>query len=318
MTVLILAPEHDLTADRMVAHLQRREVPAARFDTAWFPQRAHLAATLHDGAWAGTLTFGERCVALDELRSIWYRSPSAFELPPALSPAERHWAAGEAKLGLGGVLSALPVLWVNQPSRVADAAFKPLQLRVAAMCGLAVPETLITNDDTAVRCFAETGETVSKALGAPSIREQNIRMTAFTHVLDDADLDDLRGVEATAHQFQRWVPKDYEARVIVVGAAVFAAGIHAGTSETYVDWRNSYSDLAYSRPCPPESVRDGVVRYCREFGLVYGAFDFVVRPDGCWVFLECNAGGQYGWIEDAIDAPITTALADVLAAGAVP
>jgi hypothetical protein len=33
------------------------------------------------------------------------------------------------------------------------------------------------------------------------------------------------------------------------------------------------------------------------------------------VFLECNAGGQYGWIEDAVSAPITTALADLLAAG---
>lgn len=46
-----------------------------------------------------------------------------------------------------------------------------------------------------------------------------------------------------------------------------------------------------------------------------GPFDFVVRLDGTWVFLECNAGGQYGWIEDAVSAPITTALADLLAAG---
>lgn len=123
MTVLILAPERDITADRMVAHLRRQEVPTVRFDTAWFPQRARLAATLRDGAWTGALDVAERHVALEEIRSIWYRSPSAFELPPALSPAERHWAAGEAKLGLGGVLSALPVLWVNHPSRVADACF---------------------------------------------------------------------------------------------------------------------------------------------------------------------------------------------------
>jgi hypothetical protein len=38
----------------------------------------------------------------------------------------------------------------------------------------------------------------------------------------------------------------------------------------------------------------------------------VIRPDGVWVFLECNPGGQYGWIEDAIDVPITETIADLL------
>lgn len=66
---------------------------------------------------------------------------------------------------------------------------------------------------------------------------------------------------------------------------------------------------------PPAGVAAGVLRYCVELGLTYGAFDFVIRSDDEWVFLECNAGGQYGWIEDAIDAPITQAIADLLEKG---
>jgi glutathione synthase/RimK-type ligase-like ATP-grasp enzyme len=50
-------------------------------------------------------------------------------------------------------------------------------------------------------------------------------------------------------------------------------------------------------------------------GLVYGALDFVIGPDG-WTFLEVNAGGQYGWLEDATGAPITSRLADLLTKGA--
>lgn len=39
-----------------------------------------------------------------------------------------------------------------------------------------------------------------------------------------------------------------------------------------------------------------------ELGLVYGAFDFVITPQGEWVFLEVNPGGQYGWLtRDASD-----------------
>jgi ATP-grasp ribosomal peptide maturase len=312
MTVLILASELDITADDMVIVLKERDVPVARMDTAWFPQRASVDAAFRDGQWRGVLRAGGRTIALEGLRSIWYRSPSAFQFPPEMSETERRWAMGEAKLGLGGVLASLPVRWVNYPSRNADAAYKPVQLAVAARCRLAVPDTLITNKAEAVRRFAEGGTTVAKALGAPAIVEDGGRKTTFTHRLDDTGLADLRGVEHTAHQFQRWVPKSFEARVFAVGDRVFAAAIHAGSEASYLDWRNDYTALRYESIEPPADVAAGVVAYCAELGLGYGAFDFVIGPDGAWVFLECNPGGQYGWIEDAINAPITETIADLL------
>jgi ATP-grasp ribosomal peptide maturase len=315
MTVLILAPERDFTADRMVKALEDRDVPVARVDTAWFPQRASIDAELRDGRWVGTLSAGGRAIALEGLRSAWYRSPGAFGFPAELSATERNWAMSETKLGLGGVLASLPVKWINHPSRNADAAYKPVQLITAARCGLTVTDTLVTNLPDAVRRFAEAGETVTKAFGAAAIIEDGGRKTTFTHRLDAADLADLRGVEVSAHQFQRWISKEYEARVIVVGDRLFTAGIHAHSAATYLDWRNDYKALQYERIEPPASVAAGILEYCVELGLTYGAFDFVIRPDGNWVFLECNAGGQYGWIEDAIDAPITEALADLLEKG---
>ena len=100
--------------------------------------------------------------------------------------------------------------------------------------------------------------------------------------------------------------------MFVVGGRVFAAAIHAGSEASYVDWRNDYAALRYESIEPPADVAAGVVDYCAAFDLVYGAFDFVIRPDGGWVFLECNPGGQYGWIEDATGAPITDTIADLL------
>ncbi len=315
MTVLILAPERDFTADRMVKALEDREVPVARVDTAWFPQRATVDAELRNGRWVGTLSVGGRTILLEGLRSVWYRNPSAFGFPTELSATERHWAMSETKLGLGGVLASLPVRWVNHPSRNADAAYKPVQLVTAARCGLTVTDTLVTNRPDAVRRFAASGETVTKAFGAAAIVEDGGRKTTFTHRLDEADLADLRGIEVSAHQFQRWIPKAYEARVIVVGDRLFAAALHAENAATYLDWRNDYNALRYERIEPPVSVAVGILEYCVEFGLAYGAFDFVIRPDDEWVFLECNAGGQYGWIEDAIEAPVTETLADLLEQG---
>lgn len=312
MTVLLLAGERDLTADRMVRELAARSVEVLRFDTAWFPSDVGLDAEFRDGSWRGALRVRQRNVDLQRLRSVWYRSPSAFDFPADLNPVERQWAGNEAKVGLGGVLTSLPMAWVNHPARQADAAVKPVQLWVAARCGFTVPDTLLTNEPRSVRRFADDRATVTKALSAPAVVESGRRATAFTHVLAEADLRDLRGVAVTVHQFQRWVSKAYEVRLIVVGERMFAAGIHAGTDMTRVDWRNGYDDLAYSRPVVPDPVRRAALAYLEYFDCAYGAFDLVVDPDGEWVFLECNPGGQYGWIEDATGYGITAAIADLL------
>jgi ATP-grasp ribosomal peptide maturase len=286
MAVLVLAADRDPTADRVGGVLADRGIPVVRVDTAHFPERASIDAEFRNGAWTGTLRMGETVAVLEEVRSIWYRSPGAFEFPGELSPTERHWAMTESKLGVGGVLTALPVQWVNHPARNADASYKPVQLVTAARCGLAVADTLVTNEPAAVRRFAEPDMTVTKAFGSPSIREDGIRKTTFTHVLTEDGLADLRGIEVSAHQFQRWIPKAFEARVILVGDRQFTAAIHARSAETRIDWRNDYTALRYERIDPPDAVVEGVRRYCTEFGLVYGAFDFVIRPDGEWVFLE--------------------------------
>lgn len=315
MTVLILAAERDLSADAMVRALGERGVPVFRADVGWFPQRLTLDAELHDGRWVGRLATAHREVTLQDVRSVWYRSPSAFRFPAAMSPAERRHAGHEAKLGLGGVLASLPVLWVNHPGRHADAGHKPRQLVAAARAGLDVRPTLVTNDALAVRRFAgQAGPAgaVTKMLGAPAICEQGGRRVALTQRLSPSDLDDLRGVELTAHQFQWWASKREEARVIVVDRHVFAVAIRADSAAAQVDWRADYGALTYEPVTLPAAVARGVLAVMRDLGLVYGAFDFVIGPDERWTFLEVNPGGQFGWLEDVTGIPVTATVADLL------
>lgn len=328
MTVLILAGERDLSADAMVRQLQERDVPVLRIDMAWFPQQLTVEAVIRSGRWEGQLATPHRVVELEGVRSILYRAPSTFQFPTALSPAERQHAHNEAKLGLGGVLASLPALWINHPSRQADASYKPVQLAAAAECGLTVPDTLVTNTADAVRSFvAATGDdgAVTKMFGAPAIMESRGRRVAYTERIGPEELHDLRGIETTAHQFQQWVPKSFEARMVCVGELVFTIGIHAGSDTSRVDWRSDYAALDYEIVKPPGEVEAAAQALMKRFGLVYGAFDFVVTLAGEWVFLELNPGGQYGWLDElntvaehfGTARPITSALADRLAEGAL-
>ena len=210
MSVLILADERDPSADAMVRALTERDTVVHRVDTAWFPGQLSISAELAGGGWSGQLRTPYRTIDLDGIAATWFRSPKAYRFPVEMTSAERGFANLEAKYGLGGILTSLPVLWINHPARLADAAYKPAQLAHAARRGLTVADILITNDPISVRQFAGRGTTVTKVLGSNSIVESGGRKLSYTRVLDAADLGDLRGIEQTTHLFQRWISKAHE------------------------------------------------------------------------------------------------------------
>jgi ATP-grasp ribosomal peptide maturase len=315
MSVLILAEDIDATADTMVHALLERDAVVHRVNTAWFPAQLSVSAGLRGGRWAGQIRTPARVIDLEGITAVWYRTPRAYQFPSELSPAERGHANLEAKYGLGGVLSSLPALWVNHPSRLADAAYKPVQLVTAYQCGLTVPDTVITNEADTIREFAAGGKTVSKVFGTNTIMEEGVRKIGFTRLLDDIDLADLRGINVTTHLVQRWVPKAHEVRMVVIGDNITAAAIRADSPESYIDFRSDYDNLSYELIDPPADVVDGVRQLMSAMDVIYGALDFVVQPNGNWTFLEINAGGQFGFIEDETDAPLTAQLADLLTKG---
>jgi ATP-grasp ribosomal peptide maturase len=314
-TVLVLTGDDDPTADAVIAELRRRPVLVTRLDIGDFPARLRLSAHVAAGL-QGRLDVGDVSVELVDVRSVYYRRPSQFSFPAGLSDGDEVFARSEARLGLGGVLAALDAVWINDPMRVAAAEYKPLQLRAAARCGLTVPPTLVTNDAVSVDEFtAEHGPVVCKTLSSVVLSEGGRPQVVFTTQVDPATIEPAE-VAATAHLFQHQVPKAWEARVTMVAGEPYAVAIHAGSPRGRVDWRADYDGLRYEQITPPHSVIAGMRRYLADFGLHYGAFDFVVDPDGRWHFLECNPAGQWLWLYHETGVPIPAALADALTKGA--
>jgi ATP-grasp ribosomal peptide maturase len=319
MTVLVLTRPNDGTAGGVVAELERRGIPVVWSDIGDFPLEVKVEAFLADHQeWRGSMSIVGRSVNLDEIRAIYYRRPTGFRLPDHLSPEQQRFAKAEARRGLGGLLLTLPVRWVSHPSRVADAEFKPLQLQVAAACGLRVPRTLLTNDVVRARELGEqlAGSMIYKPLSAPSVHIGGELRHIYTTRVDNNSLHEEE-VRLTAHLFQELVPKKYDLRLTVVGDKFFAVAIHAKSDEAYLDWRSDYSALDYEPIDTPDDIRHRVMALLERFKLPFGALDFAITPEGEWVFLEINPNGQWGWIEEHTDLPITSAMADLLTGEAV-
>ncbi|MGH3852514.1 MAG: MvdC/MvdD family ATP grasp protein [Pseudonocardiaceae bacterium] len=316
--VLVLADAGDWSAAEVGKHLDARGVRWLLLDTADFPQRMSLDARLDTGhsGWQGEVTIGGQTLRLGEVTAVYYRKPRDFDLPDGLSGPERRFSHAQARVGLGGVLASLPVRWLSHPSALADAEYKPRQLAMLRQAGLPTPPTLITNNPEAVRAFAAAqGDLVVKPLAEPIVWEGGGESVVFTRRVAVEDLDTLDGVDATAHLFQVFQEKGCECRVMAVGTdRLFAVAIHAGSSESYVDWRSDYAALRYEVIKTPEHIRAGIARYLRAAALAYSAFDFVIRPDGTWMTLEANASGMWGWLAEECGLPIAEAIADELTA----
>ncbi|MDF5753633.1 ATP-grasp peptide maturase system methyltransferase [Spongiactinospora sp. TRM90649] len=140
--VLALAADDD----RVVRELAGRGATVHRVDVGDFPLDLRMTAGLGAGRWEGELRGLAVRLALRHVTGVYYRRPTQFRLPEGMSGPERLFAYNEARRGLGGVLHTLDCLWINHPIKVAAAEYKPVQLATARACGLAVPETLITND----------------------------------------------------------------------------------------------------------------------------------------------------------------------------
>lgn len=314
MTVLIVSQELDATADEVVLALGDRGVPVFRIDRAWFPQRLTLEAELCAGEWTGCLRTTERRVELCDIRSVWYRWRSKFVLSPQLSAPDWQHAEREACTGFDGVVCSLDARHVNHPHRVA-ALPKPVELILAARCGLDVPRTMISNSSSQVRGFANGSYSVVRKLFSCHVVDDTGRsMVGHTRLITDDDLAELDNVALTAHQVQCYVDKLMDVRVVVVGDRVFPVAIHPLSEAARIDFRTDYRALRHEVIELPVPVAQGIRRFMAESGLLMASMDFSVGRDGRYYFLESNpAGGQYGWLESKTGVRLTEAVVDLLA-----
>lgn len=227
--VLVIAQAEDATVDLVVDALCARGADVARIDTADFPRRLSLAAAPDRIDVPGYLCTEHHLIDLAVVRSVYRRSPARFAFPDGMSGPEERFATVESVYGLGGVLAAQPWRWIDHPSAVADASYKPRQLQVAAQRGLTVPRSLVTNIGARVRAFAaEVGGTiVYKSLGTGVVAEQDDLRRVYTSRLTAGELDDP-AIALSCHLFQEWVPKAFDVRLTVVGERCFAVAVRGG------------------------------------------------------------------------------------------
>ncbi len=243
-----------------------------------------------------------------EITAVWDRRP---EIPKYL-PIKHHersvnkYNRDEAH----GFLSFLRYYMkdiYSIGSIVADryASSKMLQLSVASQLGMKIPDTCFANYKDAFGSLCGKHDAISlKSISADSIYMGGEDEYIFYSQKAKSEAIMAQPEAAftqTACFLQNYIEKQYELRITVCSHDVIACKIDSQrqTEETgKVDWRQGYEhDLKHEIVDVPEGIKRFCLAFLDRMGLNFGCFDFIVTPEGEYVFLECNPNGQWLWIE---------------------
>lgn len=189
-----------------------------------------------------------------------------------------------------------------------NAGSKMVQLQTAIRLGLNVPSTCFSNrKDEMVKFARQYDYVILKSIDSSNVwLGDEMEYVFYARKVKSSLLADQpeEAFSQTVSFVQNYIDKAFELRITMVGDEIFAAKIDSqilDEDKGKVDWRQGYDyGLRHSAFTLPDDIAEKCRAYLRSFSLRFGCFDFIVTPNGDYVFLECNPNGQWLWIENTL------------------
>lgn len=311
--ILVISHKNDNEATAVLQELSRMNADASLLDLAEFPQEMQINISYDEDLKHQYILSRQSQPEIDlsECHVVWWRRPQPFVMYPELKNVEyQNFAYNESNEAFLGMWESINTFWVNHPTRDEVAHRKVLQLRIAQEMGLDIPHTLISTNTEKVRKFiAQHGveKTIYKSFSATE------RHWRETRILKAEELNLLDNVRFAPTIFQEYIPAQYDLRITVVGDEIFPAAIYSQSTSYKTDFRMDFNQANVEATEIPNDVENCLKNLMKKLGLVYGAIDMRLTPDGHYVFLEINPAGQWLFIENRTKQPITMSLANLLA-----
>jgi glutathione synthase/RimK-type ligase-like ATP-grasp enzyme len=190
---------------------------------------------------------------------------------------------------------------VNRPAAMAANNSKPYQLGLIAGFGFAVPDTLVTTDETAARWFHQRhGDVIYKSVSG---------VRSIVSCLGKAECQ-FRDIANCPTQFQEYIP-GVDVRVHVAGEKTIATQV-TSPADDYRYASRSGASLAMVPLDLPADIADACRAMVRGMGLYLAGIDLRHTPDNLWYCLEVNPSPGFTFFEGITGQPIATAAAELL------
>ena len=324
--ILIFSNKEDTHPTHVIQYLNTWRVPVFRINSECLLTDYHFSwwANQHDCDFYirniknGLEVFGHQITA------IWERRPVIPSELPFVSEIEEinkhnieeaHGFLSFIRYYLKDVYSIGSIV-EDRPS-----SSKMLQLSIAHQLGMRIPNTCFSNEKEPIAHLAEQHKCLSlKPISNSSVflnGEEEYVFYSQKAMSKDLLQQPEEAFTQTVSFVQNYVEKAYELRITVINQDVIACKIDSQIQDDdkgKIDWRQGYDyNLKHEIVELPENIRQFCLAFLQRMKLNFGCFDFIVTPEGEYVFLECNPNGQWLWIEMETGYDISKIMAKNLA-----
>ncbi len=316
--ILVFTAKTDIHCDKVAMKLREMNCDIVRINTEDIPN--NFQYTINQNCDDTRIDFeildSSISINAKDIFSIWFRKPEKPILNEDFnSVALKYIETEQARFlqSLYGLLSDKK--WVNPFWANKIASQKLPNHTLASKLGLQVPKTLVTNNYNSIQDFLKLcdNQVILKSFNFGGFSMQdNTSWACFAKKVSINDLEKYKSSVKLAPVFlQEYIEKESELRVTIIGKKIFTAKIESQNNKDSIeDFRavSSY-DLVHKEFQLPEKIENKLLAFNEFYNLEFSTFDIIVTPNQEFVFLECNPNGQWLWIEDLTNMPLSLELA---------
>ena len=263
------------------------------------------------------ITENNRTITLKEINSIFLRRDFTIEsqdISGNYTEGEKKYIATQRAIHINSCIKYLArvIPTINTPDANYASLSKILQIDIAQKVGLKVPQSFFGGSFE--KSNINTDEQLCiKPLEGVHLKEGQKTYAHYAELLEDKTKETLKTLEFCPAIIQNYIPKVYELRITVVGNKIFPCKIESQKSNIgNIDWRHhDWENTPHYKVDIPFEIKDKILFLMHKLKLSYGAIDMIFDGKD-YYFLEVNSMGQWLWIEDFTEMPISKSIAELL------
>lgn len=310
--ILIVSNPGDDHATSVIKKLNEKGIPYYLFDTSNYPINAQLTFEYDckmKEIFLWDISLNEN-VDLSKIKVGWWRRPLPIKIHEEIKdPNAIQFTYSECFAALSGLWESIDAFWINDPVLDDAASKKVFQLKVAGGIGFKTPKTCVTNNLITAQKFINSlpGKKIiyKSFLATPQAWRE-------TRILKEDVMAYLDNVKYAPVIFQEFIPAVVDLRITVIGEQIFCIAVDTSKSDYEYDYRVTLQSAVIKSHKLPSNIKALLLKFMKRLGLVYGAIDMRLTPDGEYYFLEINTSGEWQFLEEQSNLKITDYFVDFI------
>ena len=309
-TLLIITSKVDIHADIIIDKLNNRGLgdKVVRFNTEDFISNCLLTYKAENSY----LYFkdSEKKINTKDIITVWYRRPKDIIIDSNLKKYSL-FIKEQTEAAIKGFyfFTHFDAKWINPLDALYKARLKIQQLELAKKIGFKIPDTIVTNSPSELLPFFDKYIKIStKSLDYPNTKIDDKLLPVINRIINKEEFKlNIQSISVCPAIFQQYIDKLFDIRVIVIGKIITAFAIYSQEYDLAVEDVRGVSafDLRHEVIELPKNLIKMILNFVKQQGLIFSAIDLIYSKNKEYYFLENNPNGQWLWLEDKTNFPLS-------------